>query len=100
MTIKTEWQVSQLIKAGVYSNTDAVLNSALTALFVLHPDQKLRMLIAAYSSGEISLGKAAEWMGISTEEMRDLMRQAGIKIHLGPETADELKKEITALESS
>jgi Arc/MetJ-type ribon-helix-helix transcriptional regulator len=38
MTIETEWQVNQLVKAGLYSNTDAVLRSALNALFVLHPD--------------------------------------------------------------
>jgi len=100
MTIKNEWQVSHLIKAGLYADPDAVMRSALNALFVMHPEQKLRMIIAAYQSGEISLGKAAELFGVSSEEMKDTLRQASVSIHLGPETAAELSKEIIDLESA
>lgn len=41
MTIKTQWQVDHLIKAGLYVDPDAVMRSALNTLFVMHPDQKL-----------------------------------------------------------
>ncbi len=99
MTIKNEWEINQLVKAGLYADSDAVLRSALNALFVLHPEQKLQMVIAAYRTADISLGKAAELMGISSAEMQDLLRQAGVPIHLGPETADELRQEVAGLES-
>jgi len=99
MVIKNEWEINQLVKAGLYSDPDAVLRSALNALFVLHPEQKLRMVIVAYQSSEISLGKAAELMGVSSAEMKEILQRAGVSIPVGPETADELKKEITAFES-
>ncbi len=82
----------------MYADADAVLRSALNALFLLYPEQKLQMVIAAYRAAELSLGKAAELMGISTEEMKDLLRQASVPIHLGPETADELRQEVANFE--
>ncbi len=100
MTIKNEWQVSHLIKAGLYTDPDAVIRSALNALFVMHPEQKLQMIVTAYSVGDISLGKAAELLGISSEEMKDTLRQVNVPIRLGPETAEELKKEIADFESA
>ena len=99
MVIKNEWEINQLVKAGLYSDSDAVLRSALNALFVLHPEQKLRMVIAAYQSSDISLGKAAELMGVSSAEMKEILQRAGVSIPVGPETVDELKKEVTSFES-
>lgn len=99
MVIKNEWEIDQLVKAGLYSDPDAVLRSALNALFVLHPEQKLQMVIAAYQSSEISLGKAAELMGVSSAEMKEILQRAGVSIPIGPETADELKREIASFES-
>lgn len=100
MSVQNDWQINQLVKAGLYSDPDAVLRSALDALFTLHPEQKLRMIAAAYTAGDISLGRAAELMGISGEEMKDLLRRAGVQIHLGPETEDELRREIATFEST
>ena len=99
MTIKNEWEVNQLVKSGVYSDPDAVIRSALSALFAMHPEQKMQMIVVAYRGGDISLGKAAELLGVSSEEIKDIFRQAGVPIHLGPETAEELQREISKLES-
>ncbi|MBI4674284.1 MAG: UPF0175 family protein [Chloroflexi bacterium] len=52
----------------------------------------------AYQVGDISLGKAAELMGVSAEEMKELLLRAGIPIHLGPASADELREELSAFE--
>jgi len=48
------------------------------------------MTIRAYTSGEISLGKAAGMLGVSHQEMKDIIREEGAEIHLGPETVEEL----------
>ena len=48
------------------------------------------MVIRAYTAGEISLGKAAEIMGFSVEEMKDVLQENGAEIHLGPGSVDEL----------
>ena len=47
------------------------------------------MIVSAYQRGDVSLGKAAAMLGVSQEEMKDILREAGVAIHLGPRTADE-----------
>jgi predicted HTH domain antitoxin len=47
------------------------------------------MIFSAYTAGDISLGKAAELMGISHEEMKDILVESGAEVHLGPRTIEE-----------
>ena len=98
MTVKHEWEINYLVRSGLYADTDAVWRSALNALFVVHPDYKFKMLVAAYQAGDISLGKAAELMGVSAEEMKELLLRANIPIHLGPANAADLSEEVSAFE--
>ncbi len=100
MTLKNELEIAYLVKSGSYPDADSVLRSALNALFLSHPEQKLQMIATAYRAGDISLGRSAELMGVSTEEMKELLHQQGVKIHLGPQTENELKQELAAFESS
>ena len=86
----TEWEIKQLVKTKLFSDEQAVLRSALRALFHTRPEIRQQMVIRAYTAGEISLGKAAEIMGFSVEEMKDVLRENGAEIHLGPNTVDEL----------
>jgi predicted HTH domain antitoxin len=51
------------------------------------------MIIRTYAAGEISLGKAAELLGVSHEEMRDILAENGAEIHLGPRTVDEPRQD-------
>ena len=67
-----------------------MLRSALRALFQTQPELRRQLIIRTYTAGEISLGKAAELMGVSHEEMKDILIEGGAKIHLGPKTVDEL----------
>ncbi|MBN1137861.1 MAG: UPF0175 family protein [Anaerolineae bacterium] len=66
------------------------MRSALRALFESRPRLRRQLVVRAYVAGEISLGKAAEMMGVSAEEMKDILREEGAEIHLGPATVDEL----------
>lgn len=52
------------------------------------------MLTTAYQAGEMSLGKAAELWGVSSEEFKELLIKQGAKIHLGPESEEELREEL------
>ena len=51
------------------------------------------MVIRAYTAGDISIGKAAEMMGISHEEMKEVLTESGAEIHLGPRTVDEVLRD-------
>ena len=87
-TSRIEWQIRQLVEARLFPDEDAVLRSALRALFHSQPEVKRQMVIRAYTAGEISLGKAAEMMGVSHEEMKEILTEGGAEIHLGPRTVD------------
>ena len=88
------WEICQLVRFGLFSDEQAVLRSALRALFQSQPQIRQKMIIRAYTAGEISLGKAAEIIGISSEEMKDILSESGAEIHLGPRTIDELYQDI------
>lgn len=85
-----DWEIEQLVKAQLFPDERAVLRSAMRALFQAKPEIRQQMVIRAYTAGEISLGKAAEVMGISHEEMKDILVESGAEIHLGPRTVEEL----------
>lgn len=88
-TNTVRWDIDQLVQTRLFPDEDAVLRSALRALFQSRPGVRRQMVVHAYTSGEISLGKAAEIMGVSHEEMKDILTENGAKIHLGPQTVDE-----------
>lgn len=92
-TSKTEWEISQLVRTRLFPDEDAVLRSALRALFQAQPEVRRQMVIRAYTAGEISIGKAAEMMGISHEEMKEILTEGGAEIHLGPRTVDEVLRD-------
>lgn len=88
-----QWELRQLVVAGLYPDEQAALRTALRALFQSQPQAKIKMVVSAYESGEISLGKAAALLGVSQEEMKDILREAGAGVHLGPQTVEELRKD-------
>jgi predicted HTH domain antitoxin len=104
-TSKTEWEIRQLVRTRLFPDEgdkrhpgdrrhpEAVLRSALRALFQAQPELRRQMVIRAYTAGDISIGKAAEMMGISHEEMKEVLTESGAEIHLGPRTVDEVLRD-------
>jgi predicted HTH domain antitoxin len=89
------WEISQLVKTKLFPDEQAVLRSALRALFQSQPEIRRQMVIRAYTAGEISLGKAAEIMGFSHEEMKDIIKESEAEIHMGPRTVDGILRDAT-----
>ena len=85
-----DWEIDQLVKTKLFPDRQAVLRSALRALFQTQPELRRQLVIRTYTVGEISLGKTFGLMGVSHEEMKDILIEGGAKIHLGPKTVDEL----------
>jgi predicted HTH domain antitoxin len=85
-----DWEIEQLVKARLFPDQQAVVRSALRALFQAQPGIRQQMVVSTYTGGDISLGKAAELMGVSHEEMKDILVESGVEVHLGPRTAEEV----------
>jgi len=88
--IESHWALEHLVKSGQYPDEQAALRSALRALFQLHPQTRHKMIFSAYAHGELSLGRAAALLGLSQEEFKDLLRENGYTIPLGPQRIAEL----------
>jgi predicted HTH domain antitoxin len=89
-TSTIRWEINQLVKTQLFPDEEAVLRSALRALFRLQPEIRQKMVVRAYTAGEISLGRAAGIMGVSHEEMKEILTESGAEIHFGPRTVEEL----------
>lgn len=83
-----DWEIEQLVKARLYPDQQAVVRSAMRALFQAQPEVRQQMIVSAYTAGDISLGKAAELMGVSHEEMKDILIESGAEVHLGPHSVE------------
>lgn len=52
--------------------------------------------LQAYLADEISLGKAADLLGLSRFELQDRFFRLGVPLRLGPATLDEARAEVAA----
>lgn len=57
-------------------------------------DDELATAIGQYVLGEISLGKAAENVGMTRWEFEELLDDAGFTALYGPRSSDELQDEV------
>ena len=53
-------------------------------------------LLRAYLTEEISLGKAADLLGLSRFELQECFLRLGIPLRLGPATLEEARAEVSA----
>jgi predicted HTH domain antitoxin len=93
------WQTKDFVDAGLYDDEQAVLRDAVRALLAEKPQLRLEGAIHRYRTEEISLAKAAALAGVPWERMREILLSRGVPLRLGPETEDEARQEIAALES-
>jgi predicted HTH domain antitoxin len=57
-------------------------------------DDDLASAIGQYVLGEISLGKAADTVGMSRWEFEDLLEETGFTALYGPRSTQELREEV------
>lgn len=58
---------------------------------------ELATTIGLYVLGELSLGKAADRVGVSRWEMQELLKEHGVEPRLGPTDMDDADDEIEAI---
>lgn len=83
------------VKAGVFENKSDAIRHVLRAYFEEHENDRIAAAVALYAEGSITLGTAARLADRNRFEMRDVIREEGIELRLGPEdlaaAADEIE---------
>jgi len=72
-----------LVKKGVYSSKNELIEDALRTFFEYRKDMRVAAVVELYKNEEMSISNAAELAGVSTEEIKDFLTKAGIKIRRG-----------------
>jgi hypothetical protein len=54
-------------------------------------------VITAYLDGDISLGRAAELLGMSRFDLQERFNRLGLPLRIGPANLDEARREVAAL---
>lgn len=82
------------VKAGIFENKSDAIRHVLREYFDEHQNARVAAAVALYSEGEITLGTAARLADVNRFEMRDLLREEGVELRLGPEDMAAARDEI------
>lgn len=96
-TVMRPAEARDFVEARLYESEDEVIRDALRHLLRARPEARIQLAAHRYQTEELSLAKAADLAGVSWAQMRDILREKGVPLHLGPETVEEAEKEVDAL---
>ena len=85
-----EMEMKALVRDGHYANLNEAIKDAFRTLLNVRPELKTSAVIELYKEGEISIGKAAEMVGVSTIEFKDILVNRGIRREVGSRSKKEL----------
>ena len=85
-------ELDALVETGLYENEETFLTDAVRTFLAARPDLREAVACRLYERGIFSLGRAAEWSGLSIEAMKAALHRHGIE-----RTAFETPDEMTAL---
>lgn len=82
------------VKAGVFENKSDAVRHVLRAYFEENENARIAAAVSLYADGEITLGTAARLADVNRFEMRDLLREEGVELRVGPEDMATAREEI------
>ena len=91
------WMLEQLIK--VEQHHPEMVDRAVKEMLAQQSDLRWSVVVGAYLDGEINLGKAAELLGMHRLELQERFIAQSIPVRVGPDTIDEARAELAAIES-
>jgi predicted HTH domain antitoxin len=91
------WVLEQLAK--VERHQPEVVERAIIEMLAQQSDLRWSVVVGAYLDGEINLGKAAELLGMHRLELQERFVAQSIPVRVGPDTVEEARAELAAIES-
>ncbi len=84
--------INILIRGGYYRNREKLLDDAFRTMLEVRPALKTEMAVELYKEEKISLSRAAEIAGMSTEGFKNILEQRGIKRIVKAPSEGKIKK--------
>lgn len=89
------WTFDQLAKLRHYRPD--LVDQTLSEILARQSELQWLLVTGAYLDGEVSLGKAAELLGLHRLELQHRFLMQGIPLRLGSETPEEARAEADAI---
>lgn len=86
--------IETIAAVGGYEDEDDVLEDAVRELLRRRPELRLSLAVEKYRAGDVSLNRAAELAGTSTEEFKDELADRGISRDAGFLEADDRERKL------
>jgi len=99
MSRSIEKKIDLLVEEGYFSE-EGIKKEAFKTLLRERSDLRIALAVEEYKRGEITLNRAAEIAGITTEEMKKKLVDRGISIKRGILTEKEREEKIDGLMES
>jgi predicted HTH domain antitoxin len=84
------------VKAGIFENKSDAIRHVLREYFEENENARIAAAISLYEEEGITLGTAARLADVNRFEMRDILREEGVDLRLGPEDMATARDEIEA----
>ena len=94
-----EKEVTALIDAGLYADTDALMIDALEKLVNTKKESRVDAAILLYREGEVTLARAAELAGIHRFEFEAALEAKGISKLFEVDSAETLQEGVSFIKS-
>jgi predicted HTH domain antitoxin len=88
-------ELTALTEAGLYDSEEAFVADAVRTFLSARPDLREAIACRLYARGVFSLGRAAEWSGLSVGMMKAALHRAGIvrQADEGPDETEAMARE-------
>ena len=90
----TSKELAAAVRAGCFSSEREAVREAVQMMFASRPQLRLEAAVQQYLEGEITLGRAAELVGITRWRFRELLGQRGIRLEVEARPAKELEEAV------
>lgn len=87
-------ELGAIPKTGYYDSTSEFLRDAMRTILSNHKELRIAIASVLYKEEKISLGKAAEIADINYEEMKNILKEKGIKLNRGAATKKEMEDQL------
>ena len=92
-----EKEINALIDSGLYPDPHAVIIDALENLVQIKKASRLGAAIQSYRAGEVTLGKAAELVGMHRFEFEEILEARGVVKEVEVDSVEELEAGVSVI---
>ena len=87
-------ELSAVVRAGCFASEEDAVREAVQMMFAVKPQLRMEAAIQRYLDGAVTLGRAAELVGMTQWRFQEMLEQRGCRIEIAARPAKELDEAV------